>query len=422
MKLAIVPDCHLNRSVYKGVMDREYFDLPFRSADFMRSFKWIVDECINNLHPDLFIIPGDVYENFEPSNLITGFLSSQLRKLMNAKIPVIILVGNHDVCRKHHALKSLKELDLKGVKVIEQPKILEHTEFGVKFLLFPYSMDIEQNKISIKDAFNKFVKEIKEKDNGMPSIFFGHFGVRGGTLNEYEDGDEDGILDGILTDTTTTKDKKAYVNLNPKDIGLDDLDSIGAEYVFLGDYHRFQVLPTKKCIAMYPGSIEKSDLTEVDQKKGFVLYDSEAKPQGNMGKCQFIEYPHCRPMKELRGNIDQIRKQFLDIDASKYRESIIKITFEGNSDELFAFSTGLENLKKQIKEKINPIHLFHVQKTIDTDMEKAAGKIEQEIMAKGHMADEDVIEVVKEMLVETIKDQEECQKTVDLAVEIYREE
>ena len=63
MKIAIVPDLHLNKSVYKGVYDRDNPSVPFRSADFMRAFESIVDKCINELKPDLFVIPGDVYDN-----------------------------------------------------------------------------------------------------------------------------------------------------------------------------------------------------------------------------------------------------------------------------------------------------------------------------------------------------------------------
>lgn len=418
MKIAIVPDNHLNKSTYNRIMDREFPNVPFRSADFMRSFEWSVDISIRDLHPDLFIIPGDVYDNFDPSNEIRGFFSRQLNKLKEAQIQVVILIGNHDVCRKHHALKDIQELDLKSVRIIEQPKILLLKKFGLKLLMFPYSLDIEQKKITLKESFNKFVEEVHEKDDGTPSLFFGHFGVKGGKINEYEEGD---VL--IETDTTTTpiRVKKAFVNQNPNDIDLDDLDRIGSEYVFLGDYHRYQILPTKKCLAMYPGSMEKSDFSEVDQKKGFIIYDSEIEPSKNMGCCTFVEYPNCRPMKELKGNFKQIKQQFSELDPSKYQEAIIKISFNGTSEELFAFSNGIESFKKEVRTALNPIHLYHVQSIEDDQQQKEANRIEKEILEKGHMEAEDVIAVVKEIITEQIEDDEERLQTIDLAIEIFKE-
>jgi len=419
MKIVIAPDIHLNKSVYKGVKDRDNPALPFRSADFMRAFEYIVNSCIDDIHPDLLVIPGDVYDHPSPSNKVRGFFSSQLCKLTSNKIPVIILLGNHDVFMKDHALKDIKELALKNVKVIEQPTIF--TFKGVKFLACPYSMDVEQKKVSMKQEFSKFVDEIKEKDDGTPSLFFGHFAIQGAKMNEYVD-------EQLLTNTTTTlteeeekKVTKDFINRNPHDIRVDDLDDIGAEYVFLGDFHEFQVLKTKSCVAMYGGSIEKTDFSEVNQKKGFLLYDSEAEDVKPMGKCKFIEYPNCRPMIELKGNFDAIRKQFAGCDVSKYQDSIVKIAFKGSREELVEFSSGLESFKKELRTKLNPIHVVSTQKVKNADQEDAASKLEQEIMAKGHLEAQDVLDVAKELIKEKVSDKTEAQKTIDLVEEIYNE-
>lgn len=418
MKIAIAPDLHLNKAVYKGVKDRDNPALPFRSADFMRAFEYIVDICINELKPDLFVIPGDVYDHPSPSNKVRGFFSTQLKKLTDAKIPSIILLGNHDVFMKDHALKDIKELDLKSIKIIESPTIFSYK--GLKLLFLPYSTDVEQKKVTMREEFNNFLKEIKEKDNGTPSLFFGHFAVQGAKMNEYID-------PLFVTDTTTTdiplKAKKDFINKNPNDIKVSDLDKIGAEYVFLGDFHEFQIMNTKKCVALYGGSIEKSDLSEINQKKGFILFDTEAEEKGNMGKCRFIEYPNCRPMLQLEGNFDDIRKQFAKQDVSKLQDSIVKIAFKGTGDELLSFSSGLDAFKKELRDKLNPIHVVTTQKVKNEAIEEEASQLEQEIMEKGHLEAEDIMPIVKEALKEKSKDKdkEELEAIVDLAQEIYDE-
>ena len=416
MKISIISDCHLNKAVYKSVSDREFTNLPFRTADFMRALKYMINKSID-MEVDLVVIPGDIYDNFDPSNEVRGFFSSQVKKLCDAKIPVIILIGNHDVCMKHHALKDIKELGLKTIRVYEKPSIVKFK--GHKLLLFPYSLDIEQQNVTVKDEFYSFLKKVQDNDEKLPTMFFGHFGVKGGKLNEYLRS-----INVLTTDTTTTECqvKTNYINTNPNDISCDDLDKLGAEYVILGDYHEHQILKTKKCIAMYTGSIEKTDITEITQKKGFILYDSEAEEIEYLGKCRFIEYPNCRPMIELKGSdITELRQKFDSMDHSKYQNAIVKISFKGKSDALLTFSIGLDAFKKDIKQKINAIHVFHQQGIENEDQREEASRIEQQIMERGHIEETDVIDVVKDMIVEKIDDDTEQKITVDLAVDIYNE-
>lgn len=425
MKIGIISDCHLNKAVYKSVSDRIWANLPFRTADFMRSFEYMIDKCIE-MAVELVVIPGDVYDNFDPSNEVRGFFSSQMSKLADAKIPVIILIGNHDVCMKHHALKDIKELGLKNIKVYEEPSILEHK--GHQFLLFPYSLDIEQRKITIKDEFDKFVEKVQANKKDMPTIFFGHFGVKGGKMNEYIDtATIRNLMDETTTETTTTeteievKVKKDYINTNINDISCEDLDRLEADYLILGDYHQHQVLKTKNGIGMYTGSIEKTSMAEREHTKGFIVYDSDAEEIEFLGKCRFVEYPNCRPMVELKGDLVEIKKQFAQLDYPKYQDAIVKISFEGNSEDLVGFSIGLEPFKKEIKERINAIHIYHKQVIKNEEQESKASEIEKQIMEKGHIEETDVIGVVKEMVIEQIEDKEEQKLTIELAEEIYEE-
>ena len=418
MKIAVVGDLHLNKVVYKGVMDKEYPMLPFRSADFIRSFMWIVDKCINDIKPDLFVIPGDTYDYYEPTNEIRGIFSAQLSKLTSKGIPCIILIGNHDVCKKHHALKDIQELNLKNIKVVESPKVIPNFQ-GVRILIFPYSLDIETKKKTLREEFKNFLETSEKNKSELPSVFFGHFGVKNAVLNEYvvsKTETED------LTDTTTTlsESKAEYFNRRASDIDSEWLDALGAEHVILGDFHKHQKLNTKKCYAMYTGSIEKTDIKEVDQKKGFIVYDSDAEI-GELGKCKFVEYPNCRPIVELKGTLLEMKKKFEEMDCNINKGAVVKLSFVGNGKELLDFSSGLDEFKNYIEDKIEPIHLYSTQKEQDEVEIQEVSKLEKEILEKGHISDEDVIQVIDEMISEKIKDDSEQKATVALGREIYEE-
>jgi DNA repair exonuclease SbcCD nuclease subunit len=411
MKVSIIADPHLNKSVYKSVSDKEVSDLPFRTVDFMKAYENAVDKVIK-IKPDLNVVVGDVFDTFDPSNSVRRFLNEQIMKLSNSDIPTVYITGNHDVCRKHHPLEPILPFKIKGVKILDEPMVIQ---FKDKILMFfPYSIKVEKGDIDIKDQFNSFIsktKEIISKTGDMQNkdiLFFGHFPVKGGGLNSYSVEDGESIII-----------KKTIFNKSTKDISLLDLDSIGASYVFLGDFHKHQVLDTKKCKAMYIGSLEKTDVSEVEEKKGFILYDSEMKEDPILGKCSFIENESCRPIVILSGTIENMENQLKKIDKSD--NAIVKIAFSGNSNELTSFSANIESLKRKLKDKIDPIHIIHTQDVKDEEESKKALDIEKNIIERGHIEIEDVLDVVNEMIKEKISDNEEVLLLEKMAAEIYKD-
>jgi DNA repair exonuclease SbcCD nuclease subunit len=417
MRIGLIADPHLNKTIYKGVMDEEHPDLPFRNADMMRALEFAIDKNINEIYPDLVVILGDVYNTPHPLNPPRTFFNSQLRKLAAANIPTIILVGNHDICSKHHALEPIAALGLKTVKVIVSPTL---TSFKDKILmLFPYSIEVEQGKVAIREQFHKFVASSKAtiakntSFQGKDIMFFGHFGVNGAVKNTYDEDESEAFSDFDIGPT-----KRDLINRKESDISLSDLDSIGAKYVFLGDYHQHQILPTKNSIAMYVGSPEKGNFAEKDHKKGFVVYDSDC-PNGSMGACTFIEYPFCRPMIELKGIYDSMIKDIESYPPST--KTLIKMCFIGDENQLLEYSLKLDDLKKKLQAKFKPIYILPLQKVINEEEAREASEIENEIMSNGHISDDDVKDVAEEGIKEKEKDPSEQMILIQMSNEVYEE-
>lgn len=395
-------DLHLNLVVYTKIYDEEFIGLPFRNGDFMRSFRFMVDKCLDEIKPDLVVIPGDVYDYYEPTNDVRGFFSKQLERLSEQKIPVIILIGNHDVCKKHHALKDIQELQLKHIRVIEEPKIIKYKD--LQLLLFPYSLDVERGIVTIKEEFVKFKKLFDEKDDGSETVFFGHFGVKGASLSEYN-----------IKRGKDLKLKGDFLNDSDKDVSCEDLDNFGAKTYILGDYHKRQVLGTKKCFAMYTGSIEKTDFSEIDQKKGFIVYDSDEPIE----KCKFVEYTECRPMLELTGNLTDMQAQFTKKKHKNFQKAIVKFKFEGTKEESTTFYLGLRKFKKEIVDAINPIYMVHEKKIKNDEMEEECTALQEEIAQKGCLEGNDVLAILKEMIDDREKDTDERELLKNLITDIY---
>jgi exonuclease SbcD len=411
MKIACINDLHLNIVSYTKTFDREFTTMPFRQGDFMRALRAMTTKCVDEIKPDLVVLGGDVYDFYEPSNEIRGFFASQLERFSSADIPVIIIVGNHDVCKKHHGLKEIKELNLKNIKVFEEPKMITFKDH--QLLLFPYSIKVERQMIAIRDQYREFLEECNDKrDREKPALFVGHFGIKGATISEYN-------LKKREVNVTAS-----FVNDSSHDISLADIDMLAdldVEHVMMGDYHKHQTLPTSDCYAMYSGSIERTDFSEKDQKKGFLLYDSENEYEDGYGKCRFVEYKECRPMLELNGTLAEMRKQWLDVDKTKYQEAIVKFKFLGDKNERASFSMGRQEFSKELQEAINPIYYADEIKTVHAEQDEKVEELKKEIAEREvDLGDDDVITLLREMARERAKDEKEAKILVEMVDDYYQ--
>ena len=72
-------------------------------------------------------------------------------------------------------------------------------------------------------------------------------------------------------------------------------------------------------------------------------------------------------------------------------------------------------------DKLNAVHVFHQQKLLNAEQEQEASELEQEIMEKGHLSADAVIETVKTMLGERVDDKKEQNILIDMAEDVYKE-
>lgn len=397
MKISIIGDCHLNKVLYGNIEDG-IPNVPFRTADFMNAFSTIVEKNIVDIRPDLIVIAGDIYDNYNPNNDVRAFFHEQIKKLQDENIPVLILVGNHDICSKNHALKPLKSLNIKTLKVIDETTI---TSFkGKVLLLFPHTMDVERNEISMKEKLHQFIEEVnkKKQENGWKSedmLFFGHFPVHGAVLKESK--------------------ASQFKYSSSSSIDTKDIDNIGASYVFLGDFHKHQYLKTEACTALYTGSIELTDISEVDHQKGFIVWDSEAE-----NKIRFIEYKNARPMLSFRGSLLEIKDSINAVLTKKFnKRPIVEIKFKGTSKEYFDFSREFDGLKKVLKTNINPIHIYDSSEIINAESKNEVDmiEIEDDIVKSGSKV---IREEIEKMIKEEVSDEDE-QKLLILEAKGYLE-
>jgi len=121
MKLLHFADAHIDMANY-GRHDPQT-GLPLRVLDFLKSLDTIVETAIHE-RVDLVIFAGDAYKDRTPAPTFQREWGRRIMRLSQAKIPTLLLVGNHDVSPsigRAHALHEFDTLDVPYIHVISKP-------------------------------------------------------------------------------------------------------------------------------------------------------------------------------------------------------------------------------------------------------------------------------------------------------------
>ena len=100
--------------------------LPLRVLDFLKALDKIVDTAIDQ-KVDLVLFAGDAYKDRTPVPTFQREWGKRIRRLSDAKIPTLLLVGNHDLSPaqgRAHALQEYETLPVPHVHVVSEPKLL----------------------------------------------------------------------------------------------------------------------------------------------------------------------------------------------------------------------------------------------------------------------------------------------------------
>lgn len=243
--------------------------LPLRVLDFLKSLDTIVDTAITE-KVDLVIFAGDAYKDRLPSPTYQREWGKRIMCLSAARIPTILLTGNHDVSPasgRAHTLQEFDTLEVPFVRVIYKPEFLKPADLWdlpLQLIALPWIfrsglMASQQDAgISAENANEEIEKKIGEilhdwmdqLDPSLPAILTAHASIQGALYGNERTVmlGKDLVLPGSLV----------------KDTRLD--------YTALGHIHKFQDLnPGAQPPVIYPGSIERVDFGEAVDEKFFVI-------------------------------------------------------------------------------------------------------------------------------------------------------
>src|ERR1051325_11945722 len=107
MRLLHASDTHVGFSAYHRVTPE---GLNQREADFFAAFERVIDLAIAE-KVDVVLHTGDLFDSVRPTNRALSFVMGELRRLHEARIPFIVISGNHEAPRLRETGAVLRLLE-----------------------------------------------------------------------------------------------------------------------------------------------------------------------------------------------------------------------------------------------------------------------------------------------------------------------
>ncbi|KAA0259690.1 MAG: exonuclease SbcCD subunit D [Chloroflexi bacterium] len=326
MKLLHFADAHIDMANY-GRHD-PVSGLPLRVLDFLKSLDTIVDTAIER-KVDMVIFAGDAYKDRSPAPTFQREWGRRIMRLSQAKIPTLLLVGNHDISPaigRAHALQEFKTLQVPFVKVLDEPALLKPDELWglpIQVIAMPWiarsglmaalEMSAEQTEeiySNIEERISNLLENmLAETDPSLPVILTAHASIEGAKF-----GGERLVMLGndLVLSGSLVK--------NPK-----------FNYVAMGHIHKPQdVNEGNQPPVVYPGSIERVDFGEAKEDRFFVIAEVG---QGRDTKVEWIQltgvrkFIDCRAVLRFSENATEALKAAMPA-AGEMSDAIIRLTVE----------------------------------------------------------------------------------------------
>jgi exonuclease SbcD len=333
VKVLHLSDIHLGSGFAHGRIN-PITGLNTRLEDFVGTLSLCIDRALAE-PVDLVLFGGDAFPDATPPPVVQEAFASQFRRLADAQIPTILLVGNHDQHSQGQGGASLciyRTLGVPGftvgdrldthtiqtrnglVQVITLPWLTRST-----LLTRPETDGLslgEVNQLLIDRLRVALEGEIRKLDAHHPTVLLAH----------------------LMADTARYGAERFLAVGKGFTIPLSLLTRSCFDYVALGHVHRHQCLCDSPPV-IYPGSIERVDFSEEKEEKGFVLIEF------NQGGTQWAF--HTLPVRVFRtirvdvsASEDPQDDILAAIQAESVEDAIARLIYQVRADQLDQIDTN----------------------------------------------------------------------------------
>ncbi len=311
-----------------GVENYGHFDVTrgmhTRLIDFLARFDEAIDIGIAR-GVDVVLIAGDMFKNRNPPPRLQREFAERIRRLHELKIPVLMVVGNHDVAPGRDSANSVsvyEGLQFAGVDIARKPAVYRYqTAHGaLAIIAMPWIMrevflsnndalrlvglsEQEAEILRVVEAYIADQTDILLAEDPQRPIIVTYHGTVAGAVSGFEKqltlGREIQLPQSVLT-------------------------PMGVDYVALGHVHKHQCLRQSPPV-VYSGSIERIDFGEINEAKGCVLVMFD----GKQASWEFVPLAS-RPFIEISVDVQQsgdtpMERIELAISRKTLTDAIVKL-------------------------------------------------------------------------------------------------
>lgn len=350
IKILHLSDIHMGSSFSHGRINPET-GLNTRLEDFVKSLSLCIDRAIAE-PVDLVIFGGDAFPDATPAPYVQEAFATQFRRLVDDRIPTVLLVGNHD--QHSHGLGGAslciyRTLGVPGIIVGDtlHTHRIETRNGAVQVLTLPWltrSMLMtrqETDGLSMGEINHLLIErlrvvlegEIRSLDPDIPTILLGH----------------------LMADNACLGAERFLAVGKGFTVPISMLARKEFDYVALGHVHKHQSLnKSQKPPVVYPGSIERVDFSEEKEEKGYVMIELE---RGNV-EWAFCPVP-ARPFRTIEVDVskkddpqDAILKA---IAKTEIEDAVVRLIYKLRSEQLDL----VEN--SAIRDSLSDAHTYTIQ-------------------------------------------------------------
>jgi exonuclease SbcD len=271
MKILHLSDIHIGSGFCHGRVN-PLTGLNTRLEDFVKTLSLCIDRALND-RVDLVLFGGDAFPNATPAPYVQEAFAHQFRRLVDADIPTVLLVGNHDQHSQGLGGASLniyRTLAVPGFVVGDT--LTTHrisTRHGdIQIITLPWltrstlmtrqetqgSSLAEVNQLLTERLQVVIEGEIRRLDPSIPTVLLAH----------------------LMADNATLGAERLLAVGKGFTLPLSLLTRSCFDYVALGHVHKHQNLnKSNHPPVIYPGSIERVDFSEEKEDKGYVMIELE---------------------------------------------------------------------------------------------------------------------------------------------------
>ncbi len=350
IKILHLSDIHMGSGFSHGRLNPKT-GLNTRLEDFMGSLSLCIDRAIAT-PVDLVLFGGDAFPDATPPPFVHEAFASQFRRLADANIPTVLLVGNHDQHSQGNGGVSLsiyRTLAVPGfivgdrltthrittrngdIQVITLPWLTRAT-----LLTRPETEGLSLsgvNELLINRLEPVLEGEIRQLDTSVPTVLLAH----------------------LMADRASLGAERFLAVGKGFTVPLSLLNRPQFEYVALGHVHKHQNLnPSNDPPIVYPGSIDRVDFSEEKEDKGYVLIEV-AKGEVKWKFCPLPVRTFCSIEVDVSEAENPQKELLKALKKHDIQEAVIRLVYKIRSEQLELINTN------QLDEALKTAHSYSIR-------------------------------------------------------------